>query len=736
MKTHFLRVFPIILVMSLTFSILHASCPEQPAESSASPYLGLVVSPLSRDQQIEYDLRSIDPGVQVIGVDHLSPAEQARLREGDVILYADDKPICSWGDLHAVLLRLGVSAQIKLTILREGERREITLPVMPRPRGYLCFEVVPLSERDSIRTSLPAELSTLDSLPVVSWVLDDARVFGGTRPDIGSVITGVGTHKMRMYGIVSVISPVGMKKVRSISELSALSDSILIGDAVLLQFYSRGKFDAVRYKAQALPKPWSGLRLEEMSPALIEAESLSVSDGEATGLFVRKVEPGSPGEHGGFKPRDRILGFDGSDLESVEQFEEYYSTLPLDQNAMLSIRHAGNQIDTLLLQRSAQLDYVRAEEPVPGMLRWERLGVTSHCSFGFSTPFFYWTKVTGPVPFGKIDAHFGSISRRADIEWLWGYGVDNERWQHRVSLHFPEAWLPMIRYADKPTPFYREQLSNEVETWVFSTFAGLDRLNYVRQTGWQCSWKLAPRRWPAHAVSMNLDFVRETALPTVSQPSWISGRQEFSSNPVDDVAQGRFHRATLLYQYSNARWRTWTRTLLDAEVRTAGGALGGDYEYARGELNGARSQRVFQRIYLDSRLRAGLATGGLPLQEEFYAGGLGTLPGYEDREFSGNRTLLLNVQLSFVPFMAPENQWQYRLFSGINAGNAWRSDQHPDIPRLRSDVVAGIGLFWLYNDYLFPFGVSVSWATPIDTHTGDWRTLVSFYGTFVRGGFR
>ena len=174
---------------------------------------------------------------------------------------------------------------------------------------------------------------------------------------------------------------------------------------------------------------------------------------------------------------------------------------------------------------------------------------------------------------------------------------------------------------------------------------------------------------------MNLDFVRETAVPTVSQPSWISGRQEFSPNPVDDVAQGRFHRATLSYQYSNTRWRSWTRTLLDAEARIAGGALGGDYEYVRWELNGVRSQRIFRRIYLDSRLRAGLATGALPLQEEFYAGGPGTMPGFADREFSGNRTLLLNVSLSVVPFMAPEKSWQFRMFSGIDAGNAWRSDR-------------------------------------------------------------
>ena len=109
MRVYLFGAFPILLVISLACTILHASCPEQPAESSALRYLGLVVSPISREQAIEYDLRSIDPGVEIVGVDYLSPAAQARLRNGDILLYADDKPVRSQKDLDAILLRLARS---------------------------------------------------------------------------------------------------------------------------------------------------------------------------------------------------------------------------------------------------------------------------------------------------------------------------------------------------------------------------------------------------------------------------------------------------------------------------------------------------------------------------------------------------------------------------------------------------------------------------------------------------
>jgi hemolysin activation/secretion protein len=175
--------------------------------------------------------------------------------------------------------------------------------------------------------------------------------------------------------------------------------------------------------------------------------------------------------------------------------------------------------------------------------------------------------------------------------------------------------------------------------------------------------------------------------------------------------------------------RTWTRTFLEAEGRAAGGTLGGDLDFVRWEANATRSFRLERHLYLDNRVRAGLATGRLPLQEEFYAGGIGTLPGYADLQFTGDRTLLGRTRLSIVPFGLPEQALQFRLFAGLDAGQAWRSNRISGVPRLRTDLALGAGVFWtgMGDPIFFPSGMSVAWARPLDEGIGRWHLQFDFF---------
>lgn len=65
--------------------------------------------------------------VLVAGVEGESPARQAGLAEGDLIVAFDDVPVASIDDLHAQLsdARVGVSATI--TIVRDGRREQLTI---------------------------------------------------------------------------------------------------------------------------------------------------------------------------------------------------------------------------------------------------------------------------------------------------------------------------------------------------------------------------------------------------------------------------------------------------------------------------------------------------------------------------------------------------------------------------------------------------------------------------------
>jgi S1-C subfamily serine protease len=71
-----------------------------------------------------------ETGVVVVGTEDRSPARNAGLREGDVIVALDDKPVAGVDDLHRLLTDAQVGTRCALTVIRHTER--LILPVFPQ----------------------------------------------------------------------------------------------------------------------------------------------------------------------------------------------------------------------------------------------------------------------------------------------------------------------------------------------------------------------------------------------------------------------------------------------------------------------------------------------------------------------------------------------------------------------------------------------------------------------------
>jgi S1-C subfamily serine protease len=84
--------------------------------------------PLHRRVVRFYDL-PLETGVLVVSVEKNSPAERARLREGDLIIAFNGQPIGSVHDLHKVLVGEQIGVSGSLTVIRHTEKLE--LPVLP-----------------------------------------------------------------------------------------------------------------------------------------------------------------------------------------------------------------------------------------------------------------------------------------------------------------------------------------------------------------------------------------------------------------------------------------------------------------------------------------------------------------------------------------------------------------------------------------------------------------------------
>lgn len=68
-------------------------------------------------------------GVVVLGVEEGSPAKMAGLRDGDVIVTLDDKPVAGVDDLHRLLTDAQVGTKCELFVIRHTER--LALSIVP-----------------------------------------------------------------------------------------------------------------------------------------------------------------------------------------------------------------------------------------------------------------------------------------------------------------------------------------------------------------------------------------------------------------------------------------------------------------------------------------------------------------------------------------------------------------------------------------------------------------------------
>lgn len=94
----------------------------------AHGYLGVHLVDLS-EQLGDYFGVSDGEGVLISSVEEDSPAEKAGIKAGDVVLSADSEKIEDSGDLSDAVLGHDEGDKIKLVVLRDGHRKEITCEV-------------------------------------------------------------------------------------------------------------------------------------------------------------------------------------------------------------------------------------------------------------------------------------------------------------------------------------------------------------------------------------------------------------------------------------------------------------------------------------------------------------------------------------------------------------------------------------------------------------------------------
>jgi len=98
-----------------------------PTPSTGSGKLGLKVEPVTADNARQYNLGDIRTGVVVVQVESGSPADQAGMQPGDVIIRSNGREVASAADLEASVSKAKSGDRIPRVVRREKSRNLVTI---------------------------------------------------------------------------------------------------------------------------------------------------------------------------------------------------------------------------------------------------------------------------------------------------------------------------------------------------------------------------------------------------------------------------------------------------------------------------------------------------------------------------------------------------------------------------------------------------------------------------------
>jgi serine protease Do len=144
-------------------------------------YLGIQAVGVTGENLAQYGLKEAR-GVGIEKVMENSPAEKAGLQKGDVIIRFDGEEVKSSAKLTRMIGEVSPDQKAKLTILRGGEEREITVTMGKRqPFVFERGQAIPYPDMPNMQNmpALPA-MPTMPAMPDQEFKLDDDMFKSGT----------------------------------------------------------------------------------------------------------------------------------------------------------------------------------------------------------------------------------------------------------------------------------------------------------------------------------------------------------------------------------------------------------------------------------------------------------------------------------------------------------------------------------------------------------------------------
>ena len=189
-------------------------------------YLGMAIADVTEETREAFNLPEAR-GALVQSIEPGKPADRAGIRHGDVVVEIDGKPIRNNRELIDYISYRPVGSEVRITLIRNGERQTVTARTAQRPAEGDDAEEETLSESEPVRDKLGLTVQNITPTMRATYSLPDDLS--------GVVVTDVKNVSPAGEANISegeVISEVQGQRVTNVDEFRAAVDRIRSGQRI------------------------------------------------------------------------------------------------------------------------------------------------------------------------------------------------------------------------------------------------------------------------------------------------------------------------------------------------------------------------------------------------------------------------------------------------------------------------------------------------------------------------
>ena len=329
----------------------------------------------------------------------------------------------------------------------------------------------------------------------------------------------------------------------------------------------------------------------------------------------------------------------------------------------------------------------------------------------------------------------GVSTREADAQ-IYGKvsnGLSSKIWNYQLGAEktwFDRHALTIGGRVYQQTDANRYAGWSEGGEFLGAFFLGSTSLDYYQRKGYQTRVKGKLTQ----SMDITLEFTDEDHEILFKSTDWSLWNTNALKRGNLRIDEGHLRSVTVGYHFNSLKppipirletrqmQNLWTGLIPDSRakhgwrgnfsVEYADKRLNGDLDFNLYHFTIVRYNQLFSNHNLDFRIEGAFSDRPLPRQRLLYLGGVGTLHGYDFKEFVGDNMLLFNVEYRIrfgkIRYLDESEGPLGAVTAFVDTGGAWFYDEDPKFDHFNASVGVGLSLF--IGDPSFVLGFEIARA--------------------------